>query len=597
MKKTLPWIPLAAVILSAGAACPAGSKWDVWTVTETRHVLRSEPPSSGGAADLFAARNEWESFQILMRSDKPLKNVCVKSGELAGPAGDSIGLSGMRLYRQHQLHVEKGTDRNTAFQPDWYPDPLIPAHPSETEGGTGVEGARFKAMPFDLPAGETHGFFVDLYAPDGVAAGEYRGVFHITADGAKPIEIPVSLTVWDFTLPATPALVTEFGSPADWQRGYYRRRAEAGEEPEPADWAALEEQCNRTLSDHRFNAVPPRDWLNPRPQPDGSFAVPPDKIEALRGFIDRYHVNAVPAPHPETVVKDPAGERKRLHAWLQALDRAVKEIGRPQVVFFIYLKDEPNSAEHYDYVRKWGRALREAKSAVKVLVVEQPWTAPGQWHADSAWGDFYGAVDIWCPLFSLHRPDSSAARQALGETVWTYTALCQFEPTPWWHIDFPLLNYRVPAWMAWADGIKGLLYWGGMSNWGEAGDPWTRVPFHTEKPAAKEGMPAPVFIGEGSLAYPARAVGFDGIVPSLRLKALRDAIEDYDYLAIAERLGKAEEAKRIVRSLVPSFFEWEKNPAAYEKARTQLAELIVGGAGPAIPVAGGPEIPGSKSPY
>ena len=151
--------------------------------------------------------------------------------------------------------------------------------------------------------------------------------------------------------------------------------------------------------------------------------------------------------------------------------------------------------------------------------------------------------------------------------------------------------------MAWPDGIKGLLYLGCMSNWGEAGDPWTRVPFHTEKPAAKEGMPAPVFIGEGSLAYPARAVGFDGIVPSLRLKALRDAIEDYDYLAIAERLGKAEEAKRIVRSLVPSFFEWEKNPAAYEKARTQLAELIVGGAGPAIPVAGGPEIPGSKSPY
>ena len=97
---------------------------------------------------------------------------------------------------------------------------------------------------------------------------------------------------------------------------------------------------------------------------------------------------------------------------------------------------------------EWGRAVREAKSVVKVLVVEQTWTEPGFGSADSAWGDLYGDVDIWCPLFSLHRPESAAKRQALGEAIWTYTALCQGPPTPWWHIDFPLLNYRVPAWMA-----------------------------------------------------------------------------------------------------------------------------------------------------
>jgi hypothetical protein len=35
-------------------------------------------------------------------------------------------------------------------------------------------------------------------------------------------------------------------------------------------------------------------------------------------------------------------------------------------------------------------------SGVQVLVVEQTWTQ------NPAWGDLYGAVDIWCPLFSLH---------------------------------------------------------------------------------------------------------------------------------------------------------------------------------------------------
>jgi hypothetical protein len=111
-----------------------------------------------------------------------------------------------------------------------------------------------------------------------------------------------------------------------------------------------------------------------------------------------------------------------------------------------------------------------------VLVVEQPWTEPGLGGADSAWGDLYGAVDIWCPLFSLHHPGPAAKRLALGESVWTYTALCQGPPTPWWEIDFPLLNYRVPAWMAWRDGMTGLLYWGGLSYWSQVDDPWSQAP-------------------------------------------------------------------------------------------------------------------------
>jgi hypothetical protein len=60
-----------------------------------------------------------------------------------------------------------------------------------------------------------------------------------------------------------------------------------------------------------------------------------------------------------------------------------------------------------------------------------------------------------------------------------------------------------------------------------------------------------------------------------RLKALRDAIEDYEYLAILQRLGKAAEAQKVVRSLTESFFQWNKDPMAYEKARAELADMII----------------------
>jgi hypothetical protein len=290
--------------------------------------------------------------------------------------------------------------------------------------------------------------------------------------------------------------------------------------------------------------------------------------------VDRYHLNALVTPHPSSAVKDPEAEQVKLRGWLAAFDQAAKELDRPQVLFYTYLRDEPNSLEDYRYVQKWGRAVREAKSVVKVLVVEQTWTEPGFEGADSAWGDLYGAVDIWCPLFSLHRQESAAKRQALGESVWTYTALCQGQPTPWWHIDFPLLNYRVPAWMAWRDGMKGLLYWGGMTYWRETDDPWTHAPAYSGNGALQQGGKGLVFNGEGSLVYPARAVGYDGIVASMRLKALRDSIQDYEYLAILGRLGQAEAAQKIVRSLTESFFQWDKDASAYERARSRLAGII-----------------------
>jgi len=560
-----------AALLSLAFADVAGAEWHVWTLTETRHVLRSDPPGTGTTVKLRAARNEWVDFQVLLRSDEPVNGIRVEAGDLQTSGGAVLRRTDARLYRQHQLHLEVGTYRNERFTPDWYPDPLIPFRNPLT--GKKLEGARFLAVPFDLPANQTHGFWVDLYVPTNARPGDYRGVYRVTTSGGGAREIPVSLTVWDFALPPTPTLVTEFGSPR--LRDYYRERAQADNEPEPSDWATVEAQCAQLLSEHRFNATPPRELLVPKPQPDGSFQIPSRQVQALREFVDRYHVNALLTPHPSSAIKDPETQRDTLRAWLAAFDRAAKELDRPNVLFYTYLKDEPNTLEDYRYVQSWGRAVREAKSVVKVLVVEQTWTEAGYGGADSAWGDLYGAVDIWCPLFSLHRQESAAKRQALGETIWTYTALCQGPPTPWWHIDFPLLNYRVPAWMAWRDGMKGLLYWGGMSYWRQSDDSWTQAPFYTGNGRPQQGQKDIVFNGEGSLVYPAQAVGYDGIVPTIRLKALRDAIEDYEYLAILQRLGKAAEAQKVVRSLTQTFFQWEKDPVAYEQARARLAAMIV----------------------
>ena len=566
MKDFRPLLWLAVWGMSLPTPGTARADWHVWTTTETTRVLRGTPPAKGLQVRLAAARNGWQSFQVLMRGDGSVPGVQIFPAGLTGPDGAVLRGEDARLYRAHQLHLDVGTHRNVDFEPGWYPDPLIPVrHPLTCEP---LAGARFAAMPFDLPANETHGFWVDIHVPPEAQAGEYRGVYRVVAEGRQPVEIPVVLTVWDFALPRVSALRTALGSPAHRMRGYYRDRARSGCEPEPDDWDAIERQCAELLSRHRINATPPPGALDPHEQPDGSFLLTQEQLDALRAFVDRYHVNACAVPHPRRWIEDPEQQRERLHAWLAAFDRAIEELARPEVTFYIYLYDEPNDPEAYNYVRHWGRAIREATAHVRVLVVEQTWPQ------EDRWGDLYGAVDIWCPLFSLFRPQSAAARQRLGEEVWTYTALCQRVRTPWWHIDYPLLNYRVPCWIAWRYDIRGLLYWGGMSHWRGVDDPWTD-PKTLDRRTGPGGARGALFNGEGVLVYPGRAVGYEGIAPSMRLKALRDGIEDYELLVLAARRGQGAEARQVVAELARSWFDWEPDPAAYDAARRRLAELIL----------------------
>jgi hypothetical protein len=110
-----------------------------------------------------------------------------------------------------------------------------------------------------------------------------------------------------------------------------------------------------------------------------------------------------------------------------------------------------------------------------------------------------------------------------------------------------------------------------MSYWRGVDDPWTD-PKTLDRRVDGRGA---LYNGEGSLLYPGRAVGYEGIAPSLRLKALRDAIEDYEYMAILQRAGRAEQAEAIVATIATTWFDWNRDPAAYQQARARLAKLIV----------------------
>jgi hypothetical protein len=545
----------------------------VWALNSWERALRSEPARPLKPAVLFAARGEWESFQVALRGEAPCRIVALEVGPLAGEGGDAIPPQNVRCYRAHQLHLTRPTHRNNAFKEDWYPDALIPLADPAAVRDTAAAGApsapRFVALPFDLPAGETHTFWIDVHVPRSARSEAYRGAARIRIQGGLSVEVPVELQVWDFELPELAAMKTELGSPAPRIRSWCEDQVKKGKLEKAPDAAALHASCARLATEHRLNSYPPPELMPARPGPDGSFELSAEQVRGWKDFLSRYHVNAIEVSPPHRYFKDPSKDKEPIARYLRSWDRALDAIGRGNLLCYTYLIDEPNDKEAYEFTRTWGRAVREVGSRVKVLVTEQTKTQ------DPSWGDLYGAIDIWVPLFSLFDAETAAARRSLGEEIWTYTALCQGEPTPWWHTDFPLLNYRISAWIAWLHHMKGLLYWGGMSYWNAVDDPWTQPETYGGEGTYEERMKkGAVFNGEGSLLYPGSAAGIEGPVPSMRLKAIRDGLDDFDYLTLLESLGQRAAAEALVQTVAGGWHEWSRDPELCFHARRRLGCVI-----------------------
>ena len=585
----------AAVSISAAdIQCPESHRLLVGTVVDTIRILRDDPVPGNLPVTLWSARNEWESFQILVRSDVPVQGVTVSMSEMNGPDGAVIPAENARIYRIHQLRIDEGSWRNDDFVVGWYPDALIPyEHPLTHEPPVPVEDTVLTEKAFSLSPDRTHGFLVDVFVPPGIPPGSYSGMARVQARGNSspliPVDIPVTVNVWDFDLPDVPALDTLFWAPEELMRHYCWLLGETHDE---SYWSDVVFQCNELVSRHGINPTMKAYSLYYTVQPDGSFQMAPSQIAQIQSYLDAFPMNACRIPFrgcpriKEVVFGSPAYDentfdisqfddekREKLINYMQHWDTVLDQLnGADSMEFVIYLCDEPNTYQAYEYVRALGTAIRSADlSHLKVLVVEQ--TVPDV----PEWGNLYGAVDIWCPHFCSFDPVMAAYRQSLGEQVWIYTALASCDNVPYWLTDFPLISYRIPAWIAWRYRLSGLLYWA-MSNWPMGEDqlnPWRRAWYDPLTYVVEWAGNTYYYNGDGLLVYPARYLGFEGITPSLRLKALRDSIEDYEYLACLDQMGLSQDAEAIVFPVASSWTDFESDPAAYEAARFALAQLIL----------------------
>jgi hypothetical protein len=208
-------------------------------------------------------------------------------------------------------------------------------------------------------------------------------------------------------------------------------------------------------------------------------------------------------------------------------------------------------------LRAWARALHEAD--VANLVVTPPVPALG----DD--GSGRPAVDIWVVSPGDYHAAPESVREAIagGTKVWGTTALAEDQDAPAWLLDRPPLGYRLlPGFISQSLGFTGLLYWA-VDHWGS--DPWD---------PAYRSADGRAWPGEGILVYPGGPVGVAGVIPSMRLKWIRDGVEDYDLIAAARAAGIPGLEAEIQTVAGRDWAGATGDPAALTTARRRLGEAL-----------------------
>lgn len=506
----------ALSLLLTRAADPIAAAPTVWVAPALERVSRDAPPGTATQLHLHAARGETESFQIIVRaSPAALTHVNLSAPDLTGAAG-TIARANLTLYREHYVYVYDSSPdwggRNRPLPPGWYPDALIPFVDPVT--GQDLVGARFDAVPFDLPLNQNQPLWVDISVPRSAAAGDYQGRFTITSDQGNAT-VDLLLTVWAFALPLQPYLKSSFGTDES-----YRLKGE--------------ELLRHRLMPRKLELADERAFLDAK------------GLNCLNaGFwsgADGKTCAISPAPSPEDFL-------------------AAAALHQPDLPLYAYTADEIGNCEGlYPALREWARNMHQSRIRHLITMAPVP-----ELYDDGA-GTGRSAVDIWVMLpkmFDGSRSEVSYV-QAKGDETWSYNCLVQDSYSPKWEVDFAPLNFRLqPGFINQCLGLSGLLYWKADVR---TPDPWTDVSVPVE---------GSLYPGEGLLLYPGEAVGLPGrVVPSLRLKYLRDGVDDYDYLQLLRVAGLWDWASPLAHAVGPDWANWTRDPAVVEAVREQLGDRL-----------------------
>ncbi|MBX3193424.1 MAG: DUF4091 domain-containing protein [Labilithrix sp.] len=538
---------------------PAGAT--LWTTPTMEKVVReaAPPTTTGDAIQMYAAKNELEPMQIVVRADADA-SVTLSMPPLA-QGGATIPR--IEIRRVGYVRITQPSD-GTSIKSGFVPDPLEPTTFGATEA---------------LKAGENQPFWITVYVPPDAAAGDYTSTLAITIDG-RTQDVPVKLHVYDFALPK------KIGFDGNWNLSFEALGGSASLAaverlktwlfehrlvPSAVAWPAglnynggIAYDCasgtfKEEANDYDFSRLGPKyiDGVGWNGQGFPSF-------QAMT-FVD----NATPRPQTFCGVdrgSDHFGTPAYDAAWsklLGAIDgmlEARAAQGWPDKAYY-YVQNEPQNQADYDVAAHLAYVAKTAAPRLRIAISEEP--KPEIAENPRGQGKSY---DLWWADLSHFEPSYAKTRQAKGEQVWWYFLYGDrppfFNPIA---IDHSGIESRIAFFAAWKYRIRGFAYYS-VTGWGAD-------PYANPRPEGTD------MNGDGFLLYPPKG---EEMVSSIRWELLREGEEDFEYLLmlaggnVPKTPDDAAGCDASAASAVSSPTAYTRDTSALQHLRNQLGLRIEG---------------------
>jgi glycosyl hydrolase family 123 len=565
----LPLVALPMAVLALRAMTPDTRAPLWWTIHALVKIRPNDtvPETTANRAEIAAARNEFEPFQIVLRPESSdLNDTDAEASDLRGPHGAIIGRENVHLYLEEYEKLEHTSGGGGESAGEW-PDPLVPRVDQ-------YAGERRNAFPFRVRAGTNQPIWVEVYVPPETPPGRYDGRIQITADRIVPIVVPFQLLVRSFTLPSTSSFQTSFGLSGINVLKQHRGRYTSDE-----DLLAITKLYAKATLWHRITVhggtfLPPRFMEKDGKAQIGWTAYDAEVAPFLNGEIFTKGEPLYGAKFSSIDLRtsnEADTDELKVKYWRAWVQHFVERGWLDRL--FLYAWDEPQRTDLLKVAHLAGLAKQaDPRLAVLVTTSYEPSMAAG--------------VDIWAPLINCvdAKPgyseycDRSVSRRAYDPVLsarktklWWYQSCAShgcksaggsyFEGWPSYLIDRPAVDNRIMPWISWKYRISGELYY----NMAEAPDPWHDVYLFGGN-------------GDGTLFYPgtpSRIGGHTDIpIESIRLKLIREGLEDYEYLKLLASRGDRQLANEFDSELVRAAYDFEKDPEVLYSVRKSLGDAL-----------------------
>jgi hypothetical protein len=498
------------------------------------------------------AKGETVSFQWVFRSIYPVKNLKIEAGDLTDgnrciPAGLKAFVGYVKApYNCHTCGSEQLPQRDF-YDPvsNLFPDPLLDIETVDVSAMSNQPVWVSYTVPHDLSGG--------VYTADVTLSGEISG---------QPFSLrkQVAAKVYDVTLPEQTLWVT------NWYFPEYLHKMNGDQPVEPYSeryWELLKELAH-IMRDHGQNTY----LISPLKLCDITvsgtrYAFDFTRFdETVELFIREGNLRRIEGEHlagAKTAIPDvPVGNgvfksmtldndtaRTFLSQFIPALFSHLKSKGWDGM-YLQHLADEPTDPQSYNALAKYVKMLEPDMKVIEATILA---------------GKVENSVDVHVPIIWSYQTDEAfyKAQQEAGKEVWFYIS-CD-DPQGKYANRFyerELIQTRLLQWFNYRYNITGYLHWG-LNYWmNVSGDAALYFDNHS-------GLPS----GDVCIVYPE----YGKVYGSIRLKAQRDGIADYELLRLLEKKDPAK-AAQLAASVIHSYDRYDTEIASFRAKRVQLLEWL-----------------------